>query len=481
MLRNAVTASFAIALLCLTGCTGGTAPATLDGSTLARARHASLPASQPTAVPPTPTPTPAPPASAVTPISASAFNDSVGVNVHLEYQNNTIWDTGYSQWASTLISSPIVHLRFGLCHYGSASTWCTTTYAARWNQLAAAGKKVDVLTDPWMGWTTATSGCNGGAGGCTSGYPENVGLNAAAVEAYEGPNECNNGGGDCTDYGTAAALAWPTGSLSLWESEIASLRSATVTILGPAAAFCDYSQFPNLASDIDDTAIHDYWFPLQPEDGHTDDCLQSSQTFLSWAKPAIATESGYSTGPPYAQYAGESQLAQERYTSRFLFMHLNPRYNIRRTYIYALVDSASDPDGDFGLLNPTTFAPKPAWTRLMQLMSYFADPGTSPQIPLNYTLAGDTTGALWQDLFQKSDKTYILVPWLGTLQWNWQSATDIAPTTETLTLTLPASVTAITVTQFGDNGAQSVTTIAGKNGIFALPVSSLIEAVSFHT
>jgi hypothetical protein len=48
-------------------------------------------------------------------------------------------------------------------------------------------------------------------------------------------------------------------------------------------------------------------------------------------------------------------------------------------------------------------------------------------------------------------------------------------------LTLPSSVTSISVTKFGDNGAETVTSIAGSNGVFSLPVSSLVEAVSFHT
>jgi len=416
----------------------------------------------------------------VTPLAASAFNDSVGLNLHLEYHNNTVWDADYSRWAPTLISSPIIHLRFGFCHYGTAETWCTGSYASRWNALAAAGKKMDVLSDPWMGWTMATSGCNGGTGGCTSGYSGSVGLNVGAIEAYEGPNECNNGGGDCMNYGTSPNTTWPTGSLPRWSPEIWTLHSSSVAILGPAAAYCDYSQFPNLSSYVDYGAIHDYWFPLQPENGHTDSCIGSVQTYVSGSKPIISTESGYSTGPPYKEYGGESQLAQERYTPRILFMHLNPRYNISRTYLYDLVDSTSDPDGDFGLLDSVTFAPKPAWTRLMQLMLFFTDSGISPRTPLAYTLTGDTTGKRWQDLFQKSNGTYILVPWLGTQVWDWTTASDLAPTKETLTLTLPTSVTTVTLTQFGDNGAQTITTLAGSNGHFALPVSSLVETVSFQ-
>lgn len=419
----------------------------------------------------------------ITPIAASDFNNSVGVNLHLEWDGNQEWDVDYSKWSSTLINSPIKYLRTGFCAYGTASSWCVNSYAPRFNQLASAGKLFDILGDPWMGWTMSTSGCNGGTGGCTSGYPANVGLNAAAINAYEGPNECNIGGGHCTQYGTSTtSYPWAPGVLNVWEPELWTLRSSSVAILGPAAGLCNYSQFPNLSAYINYSSIHDYWAPLNPEDGHTDNCISSSNTYVG-TKPIISTESGYSTGPPYSEYGAESQLAQERYVGRILFMHLNPRYNIKRTYIYDLVSETGLSEGDYGLLNPpgstNAYQPKPAWNRLMQLMSYFSDTGTSPKTPISYTLTGDTSGKLWQDLFQRSDGTYVLVPWIGQVMWDYTTDTDNTPIRENLTLTLPSSITQVTVTQFGDNGTKSVSTLNGTNGQFTVPVSSLIEAISF--
>ena len=422
----------------------------------------------------------------MTPLAAAAFNDAVGVNLHLEY-HNTVWDNDYSRWSSVLINSPIIHLRFGFCNYGTAEPWCTGSYAARFNQLAAAGKKMDILTNPWMGWTTGTSGCNGGAGGCTSGYPANVDLAASAIDAYEGPNECNDGGGNCTIYGTSGvSYPWAPGVLNVWTPEIFTLRSAGVDVYGPAAAFANYAEFPNDSAYITKGALHDYATPNNPENGDTQSGM-SSERAVGGAAPIVTTETGYTTGPPYTEYAGESRLAQERYIGRQILFRLNPRINISRVYFYELFDyPTSQCDGVttalecYGLLD-ASYNPKPAWTRLMQLMSYFADTGISPKTPLAYTLTGDTTGKLWQDLFQKSNGTYILVPWLGTLQWDWTTSTDISPTVETLTLTLPSSVASVTLTQFGDNGAQTVTTIPCSNGRFSLPVSSLVETVIFHT
>ncbi len=113
-------------------------------------------------------------------------------------------------------------------------------------------------------------------------------------------------------------------------------------------------------------------------------------------------------------------------------------------------------------------------------MGYFADSGASPRTALSYSLIGDSTGAMHQVLFQKSDGTYILVPWLGTQLWNQTTHTDYPPVTKTLILTLPPSVRSIIVTKFGDKGSMAATTLRADHGRFPLRVSSLIEAVSFR-
>ncbi len=127
------------------------------------------------------------------------------------------------------------------------------------------------------------------------------------------------------------------------------------------------------------------------------------------------------------------------------------------------------------------FKPKLVWTRIGQLMTYFTDSGTSPRKPVAYTLTGDTTKLLYQVLFQKSDGTYVLVPWLGTQIWNYSTLTDYSPTTETLTLSVPSTVTSVAVTTFGDRGAENTTTHSVSNGKVSLQVSSLVEAIAFHT
>jgi hypothetical protein len=339
-----------------------------------------------------------------------------------------------------------------------------------------------------MGWTTGTSGCNG-TNGCTSGYPAALGLTGSAIDAYEGPNECNNNGGNCTTYGTSAtSYPWNPGVLNVWEPEIYTLLAPGVSIYGPSAAGCDGSQFPRLAPYLTTLALHDYPGSLEPENGTTTDCQTDSRTHMGDSTtPSVTTETGYTTGPPYTD--GDSpvdRLTQERYLSRLLMMRLNANVNIRRTYLYELIDyPASNCNGTttayscYGLLDGS-YNPKPAWTRLTQLLSYFADAGTAHRTPLTYKLTGDTSGVLWVDLFQRSNGNYVLVPWLATRLWDITNHVDLAITSENLTLTLPSTVTTLTVTQFNDNGAQVVTHPTCTAGVCTVPVTSLVEGIEFN-
>lgn len=354
------------------------------------------------------------------------------------------------------------------------------TWKPRWNQLAAAGKRFEVVTSPWMGWTSATTGCHGT---CLSGYQAAVGLAAGSIDAYEGPNECDDHGITCTDWGTKSTSETPQFVVAHWTPLVWNLRSSSVTVYGPGMAFPNgYSEFTNLAGYMHAGAIHNYTKPDMPEtSGRCCSYLswKIGAAYVSGSDPLASTETGYNTDPTFAN-GGVSKLAQERYIPRLLFTDL--QNNVKHTYLYALLDypAGSGTGQDFGLLNPD-YTPKPAWTRLMQLMSYFADSGTSPQNLLTFTLSGDATGALHMVLFQKSNGTYILVPWLATLIWNSTSHVDTAVTNETITLTLPSTVKSVTLTRFGDYGKQVVSTLSGSVGKFSLPVSSLVEAVSFHT
>lgn len=467
-------------------------PSVLTSSTVSS--HHGLATSSGTSSTPTPTAsiTPAPTATStpstctsgcVTPLAASSFNDSIGVNTHLDYQGSA-YDTGYNSWSSLLLNSRIKRVRDDFCNWGTANSWCAGTWAPRFNQFAAAGIKFDIVTNPWMGWTSSSTGCHGT---CLSGYPSALGLPISAIDTYEGPNECDvENSLNCTDVGSTSGLSKQQ-VIAQWSPYVANLRSSSVSVLSPSFSNEDgYGNYSSISGYTNGCSIHDYqsasetpeyyfhW--VMPVSGGPIVTWYSGCQHLVGNQPMITTESGYTNDTSSScPDAGISELGAERYFPRELLTHLNG--GIKRVYTYELLDGESGSTScyAFGLLH-TNFTPKLIWNRMAQLMNYFADSGTSPQTPLAYTLTGDTTGTLNRSLFQRSNGTYILVPWLATQLWN---GSNLSPTSETLTLTLPSSVTSITVTTFGDSGAMSTQTISGSNGTFSLPVSSLVEAVSF--
>jgi hypothetical protein len=422
----------------------------------------------------------------VTPLAASAFTNSIGVGTHLTYPG--VYESGYATYEPMLANSGIKHIRDGLCSYGAHSTYCTGTWVAELNQLAAAGIRFDMVWDPRICWSSAaTPGCQNVTTPANV-YASTLGI-AADIEAYEGPNECDISS-LCPGIKGQAASNPPAWSYScssfdtcmtIFIEDLGTLRSPGVSVYGPPMAFASsspgYACCGNMAAYMTASSMHDYPGNNYPESGYDPNSWIPAAQQLNGGGPVVSTETGYYTNPPTYANQGVDLLTQERLTPRILFTHLY--YGVMRTYLYELVDEGSTLNVGYGLLNYDS-TPKPAWTRLKQLISYFSDSGTSPRTPIAYTLSGDTTGELFKVLFQKSNGTYILVPWLGTRQWSSTNA-DIAPTTETLMLMLPPAVTSVTVTQFGDNGVTTVTTLSRKsNDCFSLPVSSLIEAVSFN-
>ncbi len=379
-------------------------------------------------------------------------------------------------------------MRDTFCPWGTQSTFCTGAFTQRYEAFYNAGIRFDLITNPWMGWTAASTGCHGT---CTGGYLPALGLPSDSVEAYEGPNECDDeyANNTCNTVGNTVYPSTTAGVDSVfqaWMPYVATLRSSSVRVYSPAmAGSASYNNYTYIGNDTDACAVHDEVNGFQtPEYTMTQyyPAYVAGCAHLVGNEGLAGTESdGWNTdisgGGGKCSNGAVDQLTQERYFPRDLLLHI--QHGVR-VYPYELLDDSADGNcHQYGLLDLNS-QPKLVWTRIGQLMNYFADNGISPRTPLAYALTGDTSKSLYQVLFQKSDGTYILVPWLGTQLWDYTTLTDYAPATETLTLTLPASVSSIKVTMFGDSGSQTVISVSGRNGAFALPVSSLVEAVAFH-
>jgi hypothetical protein len=427
---------------------------------------------------------PIPSASTVTPLQAAQFVDAVGVNAHVDYYN-TMYDTGWSTYSGLLIKSGIKHIRTGFCSYGYKSSFCTGTWGRRIQGLGAGGVKSDFVWDPR---TCFDANDGSGCGKTTTPANEQIsyfGL-TSDVESVEGPNECDisrycPGAGQptskprywnyrCTDFSSCMTVFIQ----DLWQ-----LHSPTRKIYGPAIGHWNsspgYACCGNQSASMDATSIHDYPGNTWPENGVIPR-WRAQAVKMGPSVPQVSTETGYNTDPTFANN-GVSLLAQERYIPRIILSHLEA--GVMRVYLYELIDGGANGSGyQWGLLNRSMGA-KPSWTRLLQMISYFNDSATRPQA-ITYKVTGDASGVLHEVWFQRSNGHYVWCPWLGTSQWNYSTHTDIAPTTEKVTLTLPAGVATATLTQWNDNGTVKTRTLSGRNGVFTVPVSSLTEALDFH-
>lgn len=388
------------------------------------------------------------------PLSASAFGDSIGLNLHMTYVVGA-YDTDFAQWAPILAASGIKHVRDAICPTAIDVHWCIGTESARVNQLASSGVKFDLLTSmsdpfPYVASYASTMGVSG------------------AVEAYEGPNECDASGICPNDWRSAEGP---------WQQQLYTLKSPGVTIVAPSMTSAQgYAALGNLAAFADEGNIHDYAATQQPE------AAIAAPLHLQWVAamtgndPVWCTEDGYNTDPTYANN-GVPQVVQERYLPRILFEHL--RLGVARTYIYQFFDFGPDGGGNMGLLN-ADYTPKPSWTRLQQLMRVFADSSPAPRTPLTYSLRGDVAGTLDHLLFQRSNGAYMLVLWLAQPVYDASSRTVLPITSEDVTITLPSSAASATLTAFGDNGSIGTESLTSTNGSFQAAVRTTVSVLEFR-
>lgn len=382
-----------------------------------------------------------------TPLASSAFVDSIGVNLHMTY-GGTPYDTDYAKWAPMLRASGIKHVRDAFCSF--SLSFCRNVVSARMNELAAVGVRFDLLTS--LKDTAAFDAT----------YSHTMGLHG--VEAVEGPNEC--------DTGAYCPSGWRN-VLSSWQKTIYGFGSPDITVIGPSMVTqSGYSSFGNLSAFMDVGNVHDYVGPEPPEaqDGLPDH-LQWV-TPMSGSKPVWVTETGYSTDSKNVPEA-----IQARYISRALFENL--RSGVPRTYIYQLFDYGPDDGARMGLLN-ADYTPKPAWTRVEQLLGFFNDNGASPRMPLRYAIRNDDLHALHHVLFQRSDGTYLLVLWLATTDYNARTHSVSSPREEVVDVALPAGAGAATLTQFPDGATPQNVTVSVSNGTASVRVSSLVSVLSFN-
>jgi hypothetical protein len=401
------------------------------------------PAPQPDPAP-APQPDPAPRLPLVTPVSGSAFVDSVGVNVHMSY-----FSTAYNNWQQVrdrLVQLGVRHVRDGAC------VGCTAQ-RQRLLALASAGIGVDfIMRQP------------GSPDSVASLVDMLAGPMRPAVDAIEGPNE----------YDTSGGSGWAA-SLRDYQTQIYALTRgnpalAGVPVVGPSLVNSrSYSLLGSLGDALDVGNVHPYAGGGLPTVNLASNL--SLETVTAGSKPVMATEAGYHNA--LAATSGQPPVSEDAaaaYVPR-LFLDMF-RAGIARTYLYELVDQHADaglttPEDNFGLLR-SDFSEKPAFQSLAALLHLTDGDGSRFALnPLQLEVVG-APADMRQLLLQTGPHSYALVLWRDVSVWNATQRSALTPAPAGVGVKLGSEVSGVTLQDLDQAGSSS--TVQGPAPSLAVPV-----------
>lgn len=329
-------------------------------------------------------------AAPVTATAADGFVESIGVNIHLHY-NDTIYGD-FPKLKSALAEVGVRHVRDGLVD----STW--QPYFNRVNELGAAGIKFTMITNLPMERIEPVSG-----------------KMREAIEAFEGPNEVNLNKWTVENARTYQRdLSHTVKASSFAKTPVLALSVTDfkwAKELGDISAWCDFGN------------VHPYPGGWEPENGANwmrADLASGIETARAngGTKPIMITETGYQSAVVSGGgHVAVSEQAAGIYLPR-LFLH-SYRSGVVRTYWYEFFNSrksASDPEGNFGLYKNDGVTIKPAGRALKHMIGLLADPGPaeSPR-RLDFTLSDPNAQSV---LLEKRNGEFWLALWLKTSLWD---------------------------------------------------------------
>lgn len=380
-----------------------------------------------------PTGRPASAAGAVPAQRADAFVDSIGVNVHLHY-NDTVYNRYDDVVKPRLRELGGRHIRDGVYTYDGASA--DTFYYQRLRDLGAAGIGANLITSIDTSFSERTD---------VSKLDDVQRWTGGAVESFEGVNEPDLNGGPVWVAQTR------TLQRDLWNKVQNDAKLRAVDVVGPSPAFD-----PEALGDVSAWVDYGNWHPYPG--GNCPTCAdlygQSFDTRVaryrepSGTKPLVLSETGYHNAVNGEHdHRPVSERAAAKYIPRLLFEHFNR--GIPRSYLYELIDVRNDPvhrdrEANFGLLR-NDGSRKPAFIALRNLIALLEDPGPGfTPSSLAFELSGQTA-KVHTTLLQKRDGTFYLALWqerssYDTGQWATQpdapaSRGDIAVPTQRVTVT----------------------------------------------
>ena len=361
----------------------------------------------------------------VTPRSAFALRDSIGVVSHIVY-----YDTAYGSWDKIvwrLAELGIRHLRDGVYANPGWLDWNERYYRAV-EQAASLGIKFDY----------GVSGDDFGT--IDQRLAVIAGRLSGTAASIEGENEHDLlVGGDDWE----ARLAYRQAALNAAVKSHPSAEIRALPVIGPSFGTGDgQSRFgaSNPTGWMDFGNIHPYTGGDTPTPSNVAQNLQKA-TAVSGSKGVFATEAGFHTAlsmPPGANQPPVSEQAQAVYVLRTFLEHF--AMGIRRTFLYELIDEAPDLAGrdaelHFGLLR-NDYSPKPAFGALKNLLAILSKSEPASLRPIRVGVAG-AAGDVRRLTLQRLDGTYLVVLWRTARVWDRDNRRPLPVKPVRLTVSLP--------------------------------------------
>jgi hypothetical protein len=361
----------------------------------------------------------------VTPKSAFALRDSIGVVTHIVY-----YDTAYGHWNSIvwrLWELGVGHVRDGVYANPDWRDWNERYYRAV-EQAASVGIRF-----------------NYGISGDDFGTIDQrlaviAGRLSGTAASIEGENEYDLFVGG-TDWPTRLAYLQAALHATVKWHPSAEIRS--LPVIGPSFGtwegqerFAPYD--PSRWMDFGN--IHPYAGAHSPNPFDLALNLQRAAA-VSGSKPVFATEAGFHTAlsmPAGANQPPVSEQVQAVYVLRTLLEHY--AMGIRRTFLYELIDEWPDPgnthaEWHFGLLR-NDFSPKPAFVALKNLLAILSKQAPASLQPIRLGIAGPTSDVR-QLTLQRTDGTHLVFLWRLASVWDRDQRRPLSVSPVRLTVSVP--------------------------------------------
>ena len=366
--------------------------------------------------------------------AASAFVDSVGVNVHNGYYGTPYGDKP-ARITALVAQLGVHHLRDGT--YPGQTNLCTLDQA-----YAASGVYFDYIVSPAETDSQLSSWQS-----CT----------APAAQTYEGYNE----------YDLSGDPNWVT-VLQAAQQQIYAFGSGLgLPVVGPSltteAAYGEVGSVPANTGNM-----HDYLSghnPGSPGWGGTDQfgVYGSLAYFIAIARqttgqaPMWSTETGYGDAPGSLWYVPVQ--TKVHYELRTLFDQWN--LGVPRTYLYELVDQGGGDFGSYGLVDAGT-QPKPIFHALAALLARLSVKNSAPA-SLDYALtAGSTVDST---LLATRPGSFVLALWEEVPEWDPTTSQAIAVSPVPVNLAFPAAPRSMSVTTFALTGKPVTSAITPSTSV----------------